>query len=56
MIDQAVEEIRKRRRELLRKRCGGSIDRLLESCRQWQRENPGRTVSLKRRHHTRAVA
>ena len=49
MIDHAVEEIRKRRREILKDDCDGSIERLVEDARRWNREHPEKVVSLRNR-------
>jgi len=56
MIDHAVEEIRERRRRLLRERYGGSIQRLLEASRKWERTHPGMVTHLRKRSSARAVA
>jgi hypothetical protein len=46
--DEAVEEIRERRRVLLTERYGGSIDRLLDDAGQWQKKHPERIVKPER--------
>jgi hypothetical protein len=56
MIDKAIEEIRGRRRELIKTRYGGSAARLFESAIRWQAEHPGKTVSLRKKSSRRAVA
>ena len=52
MIDREVEEIRKRRRRILRDDCGGSIERFVEDAREWGREHPDKVVDLKKRRPT----
>ena len=54
MIDREVEEIRKRRRRILRDECGGSIERFVEDARRWGRQHPDKVVDLKKRPPTRA--
>ena len=49
MIDHEVEEIRKRRRRILRDDYGGSIERLVEAARRWGREHPEKVVDLKKK-------
>jgi hypothetical protein len=44
--DQAVEQIRERRRRILRERYAGSIDRWMDGAQKWQREHPDRVVTL----------
>lgn len=43
-----VEEIRERRRELIRDRYQGSVDALIDEAIRWQKAHPKRTAS--RRH------
>lgn len=38
--DEPIEEIRKRRRELFKKKYHGSIDELIESGKKYQKEHP----------------
>lgn len=56
MIDREVEEIRERRRRILRDDCGGSIERFVEDATQWSREHPEKVVDLKKRRPGRATA
>ena len=56
MTDKIIEEIRSRRRQLMRTRYGGSIDKLVEAGIEWQRKHPGRAVSLRSNPRARAVA
>ena len=56
MKDMAVEEVRARRRRLLKERYGGSVDRLVQSAIDGQRLHPLRVVNLRRRGSVRAVA
>ena len=44
--DDAVEEIRQRRKELLQKQFGGSMKRFGEAAREWQRKHPDQVVNL----------
>ena len=46
MIDREVEEIRARRRDLLKKRYAGSIDRFIRDAQEWQRKHKTKTVTL----------
>ena len=52
MIDHEVEEIRKRRRRILRDDYGGSIERFVEDARRWGREHPEQVVDLKKERPT----
>jgi hypothetical protein len=56
MKDMMLEEIRQRRRDLIKKRFGGSIDKMVQAMMEWQKKNPGRTASLRGQHKQRAVA
>jgi len=49
MIDREVEEIRQRRRRILREAYGGSIERLVEDAQRWGKEHPEKVVDLKKR-------
>jgi len=49
MIDHEVEEIRKRRRRILRDDYGGSIERFVEDAGRWGREHPEKVVDLKKK-------
>jgi len=40
--DEAIEEIRERRRDLLKKQYGGSIDRFMDDAEEWQKNHPDR--------------
>ena len=55
MIDREVEEIRKRRRRILRSDYGGSIERFVEDARRWSREHPEKVVDLRKRRPARAT-
>lgn len=55
MIDREVEEIRKRRRRILRTAYGGSIDRFVQDARRWGREHPDKVVDLSKRRPARAT-
>ena len=56
MIDLAVEEVRKRRRMLIAKKYGGSVDKMLESAQAWQKAHPGKIVNLRKKRSIKAVA
>ena len=56
MIDLAVEEVRKRRRMLISKKYGGSIEKMFESVRNWQNEHPEKIINLRKRRDVKAVA
>jgi hypothetical protein len=42
--DEAIEEIRERRRKLLKEEYGGSIDRFFDAAEEWQKKHPERIV------------
>jgi hypothetical protein len=46
MHDEAIEEIRNRRKKMLLEDFGGSIERFGEEARKWQCEHPDRVVNL----------
>jgi hypothetical protein len=46
--DEAIEEIRERRRRLLKELYGGSIDRFLDDAEEWQKKHPERIVHPER--------
>lgn len=57
MKDQAIEEVRARRRSLLRDKYDGSVEKMIAACIEWQIKHPGRTVTPKGHRTTRrAVA
>ena len=56
MIDQEVEEIRKRRQRIHREDYGGSIDKFVEDARRWGREHPDKVVNLKKKRSTKTTA
>ena len=56
MKDIAVEEVRARRRRLLKERYGGSVDRLVQAAMESQRLHPLRVINMRRRASARAVA
>ncbi|MFC1461417.1 hypothetical protein ACFLQR_02725 [Verrucomicrobiota bacterium] len=53
MIDH-VEEIRKRRRQLMREKYGTSVGKLVEEASKWERKHPTRIVDLRGKHLTAA--
>jgi hypothetical protein len=46
--DEAIEEIRERRRKLLKEEYGGSIDRFFDDADKWQKEHPTQVVHPER--------
>ena len=46
--DEAIEEIRERRRRLIKEQYGGSIDRFLDDAEEWQKKHPERVVHPQR--------
>jgi hypothetical protein len=38
--DEAIEEIRERRRRMIKEQYGGSIDHLLDEAEEWQKKHP----------------
>lgn len=42
--DEAIEEIRERRRRMIKEQYNGSFDRLLDDAEKWQKEHPDRIV------------
>ncbi len=46
--DEAIEEIRERRRRLIKEQYGGSIDRFLDDAEEWQKKHPERVVHPER--------
>jgi hypothetical protein len=38
--DEAIEEIRERRRRMIEEQYGGSIDRFLDDAEEWQKKHP----------------
>ena len=53
--DEAIEEIRERRRRMIQEEYGGSIDRFLDDAEKWHKEHPEKTVrpdrSVKKQMH-----
>jgi hypothetical protein len=56
MRDLAVEEVRARRRRLLKERYGGSVDRMIQAAIENQRLRSHRVVNLRQRAPAKAVA
>lgn len=54
MIDKAVEEVRRRRRQLLKERYGGSVGNLIKEAQRWQRKHPDQVVDLRKASLARA--
>jgi hypothetical protein len=46
--DEAIEEIRERRRRLIKEQYGGSIDRFLDDAEEWQKKHPEQVVHPER--------
>jgi len=55
MIDHEVEEIRKRRRRILREDYGGSIEEFVKDASRWGREHPDKVISLKKKRPARTT-
>ena len=52
MKDIAVDDVRERRRRLVKEAYGGSMDGFVDEAIRWSKEHPTRTVDLaKSRHH-----
>ena len=56
MIDKEVEEIRSRRRKLLREKYNGNINILIDEAMNWQKENPDKIDSPKRNKKTKQAS
>jgi len=56
MKDIAVEELRARRRRLLKERYNGSVDRMIQAAMESQRQHPLHVINLKKRRAVRVVA
>lgn len=46
--DQAIEEIRERRRQMIQVEYGGSFDRFMDDAEKWQKEHPDKVVRPER--------
>ena len=46
--DEAIEEMRERRRKLMKEKYGNSLDRLFEEADKWQKQHPERIVHPQR--------
>ena len=46
--DEAIEEMRERRRKLIKEKYGNSLDRLFDDADKWQKLHPERIVHPKR--------
>jgi len=55
MKDNAVEEIRERRRKLIKEKYAGSISRLIDEAIRWQKQHPDRVVDLRKRKYGEAA-
>jgi hypothetical protein len=56
MTDRVIEEIRERRRNLIKTRYGGSVDRVVASSCEWQKMHPRKVANLRRITAARAIA
>ena len=56
MTDRAIDEIRKRRRQVLAENYQGSIDKMTDSIIVWQKEHPRQIVNLHGKKTVRKVA
>ena len=52
MKDHAVEEIRDRRRKLIKEQYGGSIGRLIEEAMAWEKRHADRCVDPRKRRRS----
>ncbi|MFO7871154.1 MAG: hypothetical protein R6V03_06945 [Kiritimatiellia bacterium] len=55
MKDPAVEEIRERRRKLIKERYHGSVERFIDEAMAWAKDHPDRVVDLRKKKRARAV-
>ncbi len=55
-MDREVEEIRSRRRKLLRDEYGGSVHRFVEDALAWQEKHPERVKRLRKTRRRSVVA
>jgi hypothetical protein len=46
--DEAIEEIRERRRRLIKEQYGGSMDRFIDDADEWQKKHPEKVVRPER--------
>ena len=53
--DKAIEEMRKRRRKLLKEKYDGSLERLFNDAEQWQMQHPERIVHPQRAKDLKTV-
>jgi hypothetical protein len=53
--DDAIEEMRDRRRKLLKEKYDGSLDRLFNDAEQWQKQHPERIVHPQRENDLKIV-
>lgn len=55
MYDKVIEEIRQRRRDLLKERYGGSIEQWIQACSKPAPKGP-KTIDLRAKRLHRAIA
>jgi len=55
MHDKIIDEIRQRRRDLLKERYGGSVERWIDACRSSSRKGP-KAIDLRSKRMRRAIA
>ena len=53
--DDAIEEMRERRRKLLKEKYDGSLERLFNDADQWQKKHPERVVHPQRANDLKTV-
>ncbi|MDD5675061.1 MAG: hypothetical protein PHC61_12910 [Chitinivibrionales bacterium] len=53
--DDAIEEIRERRRKLLKDHYGNSIDRFFDEAEEWQKKHPERIAHPERTREYKKV-
>ncbi len=56
MQEDAVEQIRERRRQLIRERYRGSVEALIDEAIRWEKAHPRRTLDLRNRQLSRETA
>ena len=49
MKDTIVEEIRSRRRNLIREKYHGSVEQLIRGAIEWERQHPDRVIHARRK-------
>jgi len=50
MKDKAIEEIRSRRRRLIREKYDGSVVKFVHGAIEWEHQHPERVIRIRRKH------